>query len=75
MDERPDTGAEWMSLDNRRLSRLERRLRGGAAAPPAVVAFLIVDDGEIPDGWEEAPGLTAPSGWVYVQRAEPVEDP
>ena len=65
MDERPDTGAEWMSLVNRRLARLDRRQRTGVPLPAA----LLVPDDDIPTGWETVPGLPAPSGWVYVRQA------
>lgn len=71
MDERPDTGGEWMSLVNRRLARLERRQRVGVPEPAA----LLVPTGDRPPGWELVPGLTAPSGWVYVRQAPPPPEP
>lgn len=74
MDERPETGEEWMSLVGRRFSRLERRLRP-QNSPPLGAVFLVPDD-QIPEGWEAVPALDgeAPVGWVYVQRAQPVEE-
>lgn len=65
MDDRPETGSEWMSLVNRRLARLDRRQRTGVPLPAA----LLVPDDDIPAGWETVPGLPAPSGWVYVRQA------
>lgn len=75
MDERPETGGEWMSLVNRRFSRLERRLRP-VNSPPLGAVFLVPDD-QIPEGWEPVEALDGegPTGWVYVQRAQVEEDP
>lgn len=70
MDDRPETGGEWMSLVNRRLARLERRQRTGVPEPAA----LLVPTGDRPPGWETVPGLTAPSGWVYVRQAVVPDD-
>lgn len=71
MDERPDTGGEWMNLVNKRLSRLERRLRTSAITPPVDQVALLVQTGTVGEGWEEVPELMplAPSGWSYVRRA------
>lgn len=76
MDERPDTGSEWMSLVNKRLTRQERRLRSNPLAPPPGAAFIVLET-EIPPGWEPVEALDgdAPTGWVYVQQAQPDEDP
>lgn len=72
MDERPDTGGEWMSLVGRRLARLERRQR--TPVPPDV-AFL-VPAGSVSETWVEVPDLVGlgPAGWAYVQQVEPPEE-
>jgi hypothetical protein len=74
MDDRPETGGEWMSLVNRRLSRQERRLR--PANSPPVGAVFLVQENLIPPGWEPVVELAGegPAGWVYVQEAVPVEE-
>jgi len=72
MDERPDTGGEWMSLVGRRVARLERRKR---TPIPAAVAHL-VPAGSVSQMWVEVPDLVGqgPPGWVYVQQAVPPEE-
>lgn len=71
MDERPDTGAEWMSLVGRRLARLERRQR---TPIPADVVYL-VPASSVSETWLEVPELVGlgPAGWAYVRQAVPEE--
>jgi hypothetical protein len=72
VDERPETGLDWMRLVDRRIQRQERRLR--SPNRPPVGAVYLVREGDFTPVWEPVPDLSAPSGWVYVQRAQVEEE-
>jgi hypothetical protein len=70
MDDLPLTGAEWMRLVGRRLTRLERRLSPAVTSGVLTHSAFLMPVGADVDGWEEVPDLVglAPPGWQYVQQ-------
>jgi predicted methyltransferase MtxX (methanogen marker protein 4) len=72
MDDLPDTGADWVRLVGRRLTRLERRLSPAVTTGAFTHSAFLMPVGADVDGWEEVPDLVglAPAGWQYVRRAQ-----
>lgn len=71
MEETPGTGGEWMGQVNRRLNRLERRpAQGHAITELYMSGAFLMREAQVPaSGWTVVAELTAPPGWVYVERS------